>query len=83
MFQKCIGLYPPHKFTPVGFGWHKPWVHNCIGSYPVYFMSSFRLYINIACDAMRGLHSFRKNYLAYNMYVFNLHIEDHILMKKY
>ncbi len=59
---------------------HMSWAHNCSGSYPGYFMSSFHLYISFhwtLCVACVPLES----PLAYNMYVFNLRIANHILIK--
>ncbi len=53
--------------------------HISPGSYPGYFMSSFHLYVisfdTLACVSL-------KSPSAYNMYVFNLWIENHILIIK-
>ncbi len=57
-----------------------PWAHNCSGSYPGYFMSSFHSYISfhltlwVACVPLESL-------ISYNMYLFNLRIANHKLIK--
>ncbi len=59
---------------------HQPLAHISSGSYPGCFMSSFHLYFFISLYTLGGLCAFRKP-LPYNMYLFNLRIANHILIK--
>ncbi len=56
--------------------------HISSGSYPGCFMSSFHLLHFISLYTLDGIHAFSKP-LPYNMYLFNLRIANHILIKIY
>ncbi len=68
----------PWPLFMVGSTW--AWAHNCSGSYPWCFMSSFYLYISFRLTLWVASVPLESR-LAYTMYLHKLRIANHILIK--